>query len=142
MAKKRRTTIGRSADTVPPDTTGLGPYLASIRLVKRLTLREVEEATGGEVSNAYLSQVENNKIARPSPNVLHALAKVFSVPYETLMEKAGYLPPAASEPDKSRSARKARHSVLTAENLTPEEERALLEYLAFIRSRKGGSAAP
>jgi len=145
MSKKRPIATHRPADAAPPETGGLGPYLASIRLVRRLTLREVEEATGGEVSNAYLSQLENNKISRPSPNVLHALAKVLSVPYETLMEKAGYLAPATPELDVLRSAppgRKARQSVLEAENLTPEEEEALLQYLAFLRSRKGGGAKP
>lgn len=142
MAKKRRMSMPRAAGAgPPPETTGLGPYLASIRLVRRMTLREVEEATGGEVSNAYLSQLENNKISQPSPNVLHALAKVLAVPYETLMEKAGYLAPSAPEPDAAGpagAARKGRQSVLAGEALTPEEEAALLEYLAFLRSRKGG----
>lgn len=140
MSKKRRISPPRATHT-PPETTGLGPYLASIRLVRRLTLREVEEATGGEVSNAYLSQLENNKISRPSPNILHALAKVLSIPYETLMEKAGYLAPATPELDVLRSAspaKKARPSVLDTENITPEEEEMLLQYLAFLRSRKGG----
>src|SRR4051795_13054914 len=99
MAKKRRMSAPLARSSAPPETGGLGPYLASIRLVRRLTLREVEEATGGDVSNAYLSQIENNKISRPSPNVLHALAKVFAIPYETLMEKAGYLPPGKAEAD-------------------------------------------
>lgn len=143
MTKKRRISPPRAGDTAPPETGGLGPYLASIRLVRRLTLREVEEATGGEVSNAYLSQLENNKIARPSPNVLHALAKVLSIPYETLMEKAGYLAPAQPESDVPRSAssaKKSRPSVFDGETLTPEEEEAMLEYLAFLRSRKSGNA--
>jgi transcriptional regulator with XRE-family HTH domain len=46
--------------------------------------------TGKAVSNAYLSQLEHGKIKRPSPNVLHSLAEVYAVPYEALMEKAGY----------------------------------------------------
>lgn len=141
MAKQRRRSVGRPAESAPPEISGLGPYLASIRLVRRLTLREVEEATGGAVSNAYLSQLENNKITRPSPNVLHALAKVFAVPYETLMEKAGYLPPSSMEVDAPRpgpQARKGRRSVLATENLTPEEEESLIEYLGFLRSRKSG----
>jgi transcriptional regulator with XRE-family HTH domain len=144
MAKNRRAATGRSAaPTSPPDAASLGAYLAAIRGVRRLTLREVEEATGGEVSNAYLSQLENNKITRPSPNVLHALARVLSVPYETLMEKAGYHSPATAELDVLRSAspaKKPRPSVFASENLSPEEEEALLEYLAFLRSRKGGNA--
>lgn len=141
MSKKRRVSPSRVTDTAPPETSGLGPYLASIRLVRRLTLREVEEASGGEVSNAYLSQLENNKISRPSPNVLHTLAKVLSVPYETLMEKAGYFAPASSNLDVLRSAPVAKNgspSVFDSADLTSEEEKALLEYLAFLRTRKSG----
>src|ERR1700680_4723671 len=35
----------------------LGEYLDHLRASKRMTLRDVEEATGHEVSNAYLSQL-------------------------------------------------------------------------------------
>jgi transcriptional regulator with XRE-family HTH domain len=143
MPRKRQNSTDRDRNPAAADTSSLGSYLASIRGVRRMTLREVEEASGGEVSNAYLSQLENNRISRPSPNVLHALARVLVVPYETLMEKAGYLAPQAAQPDVLRSAApaaKARPSVLAEESLTAEEEEALLEYLAFIRSRKPGSA--
>jgi len=43
-----------------------------------MSLRQVEEATEKEVSNAYLSQLETGKIVKPSPNILHALARVYS----------------------------------------------------------------
>ena len=71
----------------------LGVVLSDLRKAKGFSLREVEEATGNAVSNAYLSQLENGRIKKPSPNVLHSLAEVYVVPYETLMEKAGYLLP-------------------------------------------------
>ena len=40
----------------------LSTYLASLRAAKRLTLRQVEEATENAVSNAYLSQLEHGRI--------------------------------------------------------------------------------
>ena len=46
----------------------LGEYLGSIRTDRKLTLRAVEEATNKEVSNAYLSQIENGKIQYPVKN--------------------------------------------------------------------------
>src|SRR5580704_17906340 len=55
----------------------LRQYLASIRSDRRMTLREVEEATKKEVSNAYVSQIENDRIQKPSPNILHALAELY-----------------------------------------------------------------
>jgi transcriptional regulator with XRE-family HTH domain len=138
-AKRRR----EGPEPAVGEATGgreLGMYLANVRSVKKLTLREVEGATGREVSNAYLSQLETGKISRPSPNVLHALAKVYGVPYETLMEKAGYFSPAASEASSvlrsAGSSRSKPASALAAEGLTSEEEDKLLEYLAFLRSRR------
>ena len=114
----------------------LGALLADLRTAKGLSLREVEEATDKAVSNAYLSQLENGKIKKPSPNVLHSLAQVYVVPYEALMEKAGYLLP--SEDGGGRRKRK-RLAAFAIDDLTAEEEEELLKYLAFIRSRKPSS---
>lgn len=112
----------------------LGEFLANLRVVKRLSLREVEEATGKEISNAYLSQLEHGRIAKPSPNLLYKLAEVYGVPYERLMEKAGYL---TGRSDRQPDERHGKVATFAKENLTPAEEEALLEYLAFLRSRKG-----
>jgi len=108
----------------------LGVLLADLRMAKGLSLREVEEATGNAVSNAYLSQLENGKIKKPSPNVLHSLAEVYVVPYEALMERAGYLLPSGKE-----GARRKRLAAFAIDDLTAEEEEELLKYLAFLRWR-------
>jgi transcriptional regulator with XRE-family HTH domain len=95
-------------------------------LAKDLSLRDVEKALEGQISNAYLSQLENGHAARPSPQVLHALAQVLPIPYERLMRLAGYLKPG-----------KGTVAAFGGEKLTEAEHAKLLEYLAFIRSRKG-----
>jgi transcriptional regulator with XRE-family HTH domain len=115
-----------------PRPSELGALLAELRRAKGLSLRQVEEATGNAVSNAYLSQLEKGKIKKPSPNVLHSLAEVYVVPYEALMEKAGYLMPAK---DKASGPRR-RLAVFAIDDLTAEEEEELLKYLAFLRTRK------
>ena len=120
--RKRSEFVGRPAE--------LGAVLADLRKAKGFSLREVEEATDKAVSNAYLSQLENGKIKKPSPHVLHSLAKVYVVPYEALMEKAGYL--LLSEND---SGRRKRLAAFAIDDLTAEEEEELLKYLAFLRSR-------
>lgn len=112
----------------------LGTYLATVRATKRMTLREVEEATNREVSNAYLSQLENGRISKPSPNILHSLAKVYGIAYDVLMEKAGYIVAAAN---RGEGERHGRIPTFAHDNLTPEEEEELLKYLAFLRSRRG-----
>ena len=108
----------------------LGALLSDLRNAKGLTLREVEEASGGSVSNAYLSQLENGKIGKPSPTVLRDLAEVYVVPYDSLMEKAGYL-----LPSEKKGRRRRRLAVFAIDDLTAEEEEELLKYLAFLRSR-------
>lgn len=113
----------------------LGTLLADLRTAKGLTLREVEEATGKAVSNAYLSQLENGRIRKPSPNVLHHLAAVYAVPYETLMERAGYLLPAEGTEAQGRGRGRRRLAAFAIDDLTAEEEEELLKYLAFLRSR-------
>jgi len=104
----------------------LGPHLARLRSAAGLTLREVEDATEKEVSNAYLSQLENNKITKPSPNILYALAHVYKVPYEDLMARAGYFPAQGG----------TQAATFAIEGVTPEEEKALLAYLGFIREQR------
>ena len=119
----------RSEFTGQPNVIGV--VLADLRKAKGLSLREVQDASGGAVSNAYLSQLERQKIKKPSPNVLHSLAEVYGVPYETLMEKAGYLLPDTE----GRGGRRRRLAVFAIDDLTAEEEEELLKYLAFLRFR-------
>lgn len=109
------------------DTHKLGAYLRSARDQRKLSLRAVERATG--ISNAYLSQIESGKIREPSPTVLHKLAELYKVPYADLMVLAGY-------PD----AESATTEKATADSrlgpMTPDEERAIREYLDFLRSKR------
>jgi HTH-type transcriptional regulator, competence development regulator len=111
----------------------LGAYLKSVRAGLNLSLREVETAADNQVSNAYLSQLENGKIAKPSPHILHALAGAYHIPYEKLMERAGYIAPTPAVTGKAaKHGRLATHSI---DHLTAEEEKELLNYLAYWRTR-------
>jgi HTH-type transcriptional regulator, competence development regulator len=98
-----------------------------------MSLRQVEEASGKEVSNAYLSQLENGKIQQPSPTILNKLAEIYRIEYITLMELAGYLPAAAT---RSEGQRHGRIATFAEHNLSPDEEAELLDFLKHIRSRK------
>jgi transcriptional regulator with XRE-family HTH domain len=98
-----------------------------------MSLRQVEETSGKLVSNAYLSQLENGKIAAPSPNVLNTLAEIYGIDYLTLMQLAGYLPSSATRSDESRHGRVA---TFAEHNLTQEEEAELMKYLKYLRTMK------
>jgi HTH-type transcriptional regulator, competence development regulator len=109
----------------------LGTHLAAIRVNRGFSLRQVEELTNKLVSNAYLSQIETGKIQQPSPNILHALARVYNTSYEQLMEFAGYIV-STHTPD----AAHGRAATFAALNLTEAEQNDLLEYLKWKRSLK------
>ncbi len=111
----------------------LGQYLASIRNDRKMSLRQVEEASGKEVSNAYISQLENGKILQPSPTILYKLAEIYEIEYITLMELAGYMPAAVT---RGESQRHGRIATFAEHNLTSDEEAELMDFLKHIRSRK------
>lgn len=110
----------------------LGKYLASIRTARKLSLRDVEEATRKQVSNAYLSQIETEKIKQPSPNILHALAELYAIDFENLMQMAGYITSAK----RADTERHGRVATFAEHNLTAEEEAEMIRYLKFMRDRK------
>lgn len=111
----------------------LGQYLASIRTDRGMTLRQVEQLTEKEVSNAYLSQIENDKIKQPSPNVLYALSEIYKIDYENLMEMAGHIRPTNN---RRESEKHGCIATFAEHNLTPEEEASLMDYLQYLRSKK------
>ena len=109
--------------------TKIGNYLKKRRETRKITLRQVESETG--INNAYLSQLENGKILKPSPEILHKLADVYRVPYHMLLEMTGY-------PVEKRSEVSLKHRVANEfTNLSSDEEGKLIQYLRFLRSQEG-----
>lgn len=109
--------------------TKLGDFLRAARDRRKLSLRAVERATG--ISNAYLSQIESGKIREPSPTNLHKLAELYNVAYATLLTLAGHPGPGPTVTETAAAA-DSRLGPMTA-----DEERAVREYLDFLRSRRG-----
>lgn len=107
----------------------LGKTLKSYRELIPLTLRQVEEATG--ISNAYLSQLENDKIKKPSADILYKLASIYNVELDSLLEASGIIK--KRTPSKSRLLNTI---ALSAETISEEEEQQLLDYLRYIRYNK------
>jgi HTH-type transcriptional regulator, competence development regulator len=110
-------------------TQTLAAFIAEARTKVGLTLRAVEKETG--ISNAYLSQLEHGKIQTPAPQNLHKLALLYRVPYEILMELAGY-----PVPKPTKATREPDTVAGRIGSVTKEEEDALVEYLQFLRQRK------
>ncbi len=106
----------------------LGTYLKDVRKQRNLTLRAVEERTG--ISNAYLSQLENNKISFPSPKFLNKLATLYEVSYEQLMKLAGY--PVSADKEQALAFRTESNF----EDLTRDEKAKVQEYIQFLKSKR------
>lgn len=98
----------------------IGQLLKKLRSLMGLTLRQVEETIG--VSNAYLSQLENDKIKHPSTNTLYKLAGIYCVEIDLLLIACGIIKSTGPKP------------YLTF-NITSEEEKELLKYLEFLRHK-------
>lgn len=109
----------------------LGKTLKDARELIPMTLRQVEDAI--DISNAYLSQLENDKIKKPSANVLYKLANLYRIELDTLLEASGIIE--KSSPKKSKLLNTI---ALAAETLTEDEEKELLSYLKHIRFSKKG----
>jgi HTH-type transcriptional regulator, competence development regulator len=107
----------------------LGEFLRRGREAKGITLRKVEELTG--VSNAYLSQLEGAKIRQPSPVDLHKLCNLYEISYALAMEHAGYPLPEGMPASTSQQRLLGRLGPTT-----PDEEDALVDYAAFLRTKK------
>ncbi len=107
----------------------LSLYLKELRLVNNMTLRDVEKAANKSVSNAYLSQLECGKIAKPSPHILQELAKVYRVPYEDIMVVAGYMKVSS----KKNSTKNSGLAFYNKKGITDDEKAELLRYLEFRR---------
>jgi transcriptional regulator with XRE-family HTH domain len=115
------------------DNKAFGAQLRALREAKGLSLRNVEAKSEKSISNPYLSQLENGKIQNPSPHILHKLAGLYAVPYEMLMESAGYL----SRQNMSKDARTLNGAALcNLDDLSPEEEADVIKYIGFLRAKR------
>ena len=108
----------------------LGKLLKSTRELIPLTLRQVEEASG--ISNAYLSQLENEKIKKPSANILYKLSSLYRLDLNSLLSAAGII----EKTEKKGKSNLLKNIAFYAENLTEEEEQKVMEYIKFLRHKK------
>jgi transcriptional regulator with XRE-family HTH domain len=124
------------SNSMTVNLTPLAKYMRSLRKANGLTLRSVEEKSG--VSNAFLCQLERGKVKRPSPVVLHKIARAYGVTYQAFMEAAGYpVPQPVQDPSPT-------HKLLNRIGpISAEEEEWLGDFLSLLRSRaKEGKGKP
>jgi transcriptional regulator with XRE-family HTH domain len=118
----------------------LGAQLHEVRKVRNLSLKGAAEPAG--ISAAYLQKLERNDVKQPSPHVLYALAEVLDIPYEKLMELAGYVVPAADKAKVKPGSVLAY--ALSSEDISEDEAEVLARYLRWYRNEQahgGGSSS-
>lgn len=114
------------------DDKTLGQVLKEARHVADLSLREVERATKGRLSNGHLSQLEAGEVKQPSPHHLYLLSAVLKLDYAWLLKLAGYVVPGEGLPASADAA------VLVAKtfDFSTGERDELDRYIDYIRSRR------
>lgn len=106
----------------------LGKYIRGLRKDKKLTIKEISDATG--ISRPYLSQVENGKGGLPSLNNLFKIADALDIPRHVLTIKSGY----SATNDYANSPLPFNPSNITKDHLeSPEQEDGFFQM--FLRNR-------
>lgn len=108
----------------------LGEILKATRLKLNKKLREVEEMTG--VSNAYLSQLENDKIKSPSANTLYKLASAYNVELDELLYAAGIIENKKVKLDADIVEKFAFH----AEGLSEKQQEDIIDFIKYLKYKK------
>ena len=87
----------------------LGDELKQARTVRGLSLDAAGRAA--QISQGYLHKLEAGRVNTPSPRVLERLGTVLGIPYERLMELAGYVPPRPQEATMPRATAPTNHEL-------------------------------
>ena len=120
-----------SDDKITPQSIKFGEYLHKLRDERNWSLRDIQEKTKDEVSNAYLSQLESGKKNIPTLKVIQKLADAFGLPIEVLLKEAGYASP--------EMAAKKEASVIFRgyEQLSPKNRQIMQEMLKTLLKTEG-----
>lgn len=111
----------------------LGITIKEARKRNGFTLKQVEDALG--ISNAYLSQLENEKIKSPSANILYKLSTLYRVPLKELLGSAGLIDKKV-EDDSTEHSDFVERIAFSSENMTQAERVEVLKYLEYLQSKK------
>lgn len=108
----------------------IGRQLEETRKALGWSLREAQEKSG--VSNGYISQIERGEVD-PSPEVLKRFSEAYGVPYERLMEAAGFI----AKRDESDPKHKVPSFVFSAaERMDEDDWRAAQAFFRYLLNDK------
>lgn len=106
----------------------LGATLKKYRESIPLTLRQVEEVSG--ISNAYLSQLENEKIKKPSANILYKLSSLYKIDLNVLLAAAGIIEQSKEKADPTNQEWMNRIAFYS-DQLSDSSRKEILDFIKF-----------
>ena len=109
----------------------LGNTLKAARELVPFTLRQVEDATG--ISNAYLSQLENDKIKKPSANVLYKLASIYKIELNTLLSASGIIEKSTEAEPEKKNNEWLNRLAFYSDDFSTEQQDEILEYIKYMK---------
>ncbi len=118
-----------------PTRSDLGDRLRTLRESQGWSLREVAAKAG--VNHGYLSQLERGDVAEPAPSMLHKVAAGYDVPFQVLMQWAGYIEPT----DNDLSPNQAIALKLLGDDVSDEELEAIRAVMDVLRTRRSTQRA-
>jgi transcriptional regulator with XRE-family HTH domain len=104
-----------------------GEYLRNLRKAKGIKIRELAEKSG--LNHSAISRIERNERGVPKATTIKKLALGLDEPYETLMEKAGYLTQHTESEDSKHTENEYDY---TKDPTLPPELRKLLDALVTL----------
>lgn len=116
----------------------LGAELRRARTARGLSLDAAGRAAN--ISQGYVHKLEAGRVESPSPRVLRRLGEVLDVPYERLMELAGYLVP-GTDPRPREETAMPTGAPPTNQELARLLERVLEELIEVRRDQRELAAA-
>jgi len=113
----------------------LGESLKRARKIINLTLRQVEDSL--DISNAYLSQLENDKIKKPSADVLYKLSNLYRIDLTQLLKASGIIEEPTPVKTKEGQAREELNQqvAFSLDNLNFSQKKEVLNFMEFIKAK-------
>jgi transcriptional regulator with XRE-family HTH domain len=131
--KKSREEIPEEIGKEKGDPKALGEDLKAARLAAGRSLNGA--ARPAKISPAYLQKLEAGIVKNPSPPVLQRLGDVLGVPYDRLMELAGYALPSAEQSGGGPREHRLEKALLS-EGLSKEERKAVRAFIACLKGQR------
>lgn len=120
----------------------IGDYIRSLREARGWGVNKLALMSG--VSNAEISRIENKERKRPHPDTLIKIARALNHPVEEFYRILGYLDASGvAEKSAEYSPSRARPDTFAAwrptgyDQLTPEQQREVDEFIAYVRHKYG-----